>query len=358
MKARIFTCAALLFCCAAGGRADVITLNEGSRIQGQIERLSEGKIRIVTAFAGTLTVDVAMVASIETEEPVVVSMASGDRLVGTVHAMPDNGALMVETQMGGVPVAPESLNALWLPGDKSPEVLAVEAQRDKLAAEFKAKEPKWSVTLEAGSVYRQGNTNTFEARGRAEVKRKSDKDLLRFWAAGEYGEQNKERNVAEVRGGAYYEYLFSKRLFGYGNSELEYDEFENLDLRMQLAFGGGYYWIKKTEHELKTRAGIGYIHETFMDGVTNDRMQMDIGVDYRLDLTPWLQYTHSTTYYPTFESIRDYRLVMDNAFLIPLAQSDIWKLKIGALYEYDPIPPTGVESLDETYYANIVMELK
>ena len=89
-----------------------------------------------------------------------------------------------------------------------------------------------------------------------------------------------------------------------------------------------------------------------------DAAQAELGLDYRVDIVPWLQFLHSTTYYPTFESLRDYRLVSDSAFLIPLGESDMWKLKLGAQYEYDPIPQPGLKRLDQTYYANIVLDLK
>ncbi|MCB9866393.1 MAG: DUF481 domain-containing protein [Phycisphaerales bacterium] len=75
-----------------------------------------------------------------------------------------------------------------------------------------------------------------------------------------------------------------------------------------------------------------------------------------MDLTEWLRFTHSTIWYPTFNSLRDYRLTSDTAFLMPLGTSEIWKFKIGAAYEYDPIPQPGRERLDETYYANILLD--
>ena len=89
--------------------------------------------------------------------------------------------------------------------------------------------------------------------------------------SGEYAENNDVRDTAEVKGGAYYEYLFSKRWFAYGAMDLEYDEFENLDLRFSTTVGVGYYWLKEPDHELKTRGGIGYLHESFMDGFTPGR---------------------------------------------------------------------------------------
>ena len=67
---------------------------------------------------------------------------------------------------------------------------------------------------------------------------------------------------------------------------------------------------------------------------------------------------HGTTYYPPLESIRDYRLVSDTGLIFPIGDSDVWKLKLGAQYEYKSLPIGDAERLDQTYYANILMELK
>jgi putative salt-induced outer membrane protein YdiY len=333
--------------------ADIVTLADGSRLVGSIEQLADGKLKLTTDFAGTLEIDAAKVVAIETDGAVNVGLATGDCLVGPMRPAPAGDGATVETAMGDVPVGMDNVKAIWPKDGKSPEVLAMEA-----AAEAKA--PKWSASLEAGANLTEGNTETLEARGRAELRRTTDVDLLKFYLSGDYGEQNDVRSIAEVKGGAYYEHVLGeqKRWFAYGSTDAEYDEFENLDLRLLISVGGGYYWIREEDHELKTRAGIGYKHESFKNGVVEDDAMLDVGLDYRLDITPWLQLLHATTYYPTLSSLDDYRLVSDTGFLIPLGNSEVWKLKLGALYEYNAIPQPGFERLDQTYYGNIVVELK
>ena len=348
----------LVTTCAMPSLGDVVVLTDGSRLVGAIGRLGEGKLTIETQFAGTLKIDAGLVASMESDQKLVVGMASGDRLVGPIHWSEDTERCMVMTQMGGIPVEMDKIEAVWPQGDKSPEVLAMEEQLAQTQAEYEKKKPKWSATLEAGVDATQGNSDTLEARGRVELRRQSEKDLLKFWVWGDYAEENDKRSVAEVRGGSYYEYLFTERLFAFVSGELEYDEFEELDLRVIASAGPGYYWIKKPEHELKTRVGISYMHESFFDDRINDTAQLEVGLDYRLDIAPWLQFTENAVYYPTFDGIDDYRLVSNSAFVIPLGKSDAWKLKLGALYEYKSQPPPDVERLDQTYYANIVLDLK
>lgn len=330
--------------------ADMVTLADGSRLVGVVERLADGKIVLHTEFAGTLEIDSTKIKTIDTDEPVHVRMNSGDEFVGPVQWAPEAPAGQVQTQHGQMNVQIDEITALWDKDGKSPEVLAMEAQ-------LEAARPKWSFTAEAGLTYQQGNTEQFVARGRVQLDRKTDQDLFTVYLLGEYAEQNKTQTAGEVRGGSIYEYNITERVFWYLRGELEYDEFENLELRAQALTGLGYYFIKKEHHELKGRAGIGIIHETFFDGFDRTDFQAEVGLDYRIDLGEWGQFVSSNTWYPTFESLRDYRLVSDNAYLIPL-KLDNWKLKLGALFEYDPIPRPGFQRLDQTYYANILVEVK
>jgi putative salt-induced outer membrane protein YdiY len=343
---------------AAPAAADVVTLADGSRLVGTIERMADGKLILVTEYAGTLEIDASKIVTIETDQPVNVGTTTGDRLVGKIEWSPDEEKAVVHSEVGTIPVPTDKIEAIWPKDGKSPEALALEEQVAKAKEEAEAAQARWSATFEAGVFYTDGNSEILRASGRAEVRRTTLKDLMKFYVSGEYSEEDKRRSSHEVKGGAYYEYLFTERWYGYGRMELEYDEFEDLDLRFTTAVGAGYYWLKKPEHELKTFAGIGFLHESFRDGTDRNAAQAEVGLDYRLDITPWMRFTNSTVWYPTFESLRDYRLVSDSAFLFPLGDSDVWKLKLGALYEYDPIPQPGFERLDQTYYANIVLEMK
>jgi len=345
------TGAALLVILAAGTiRADVVTLTDGSRLVGTIERLADGKLKLVTEFAGALEIDAAKVASIDTDGKVNVKLTSGDRLVGPIAAEGANRSV-VQTAVGNVNLDMGTMDALWPEGAPSPEDIAAQQEID-------ARVGKWSFTAEAGITDREGNTDRLDAMGRFLLERKSSEDLLQFYLRGQYGEQNGIRNTAEVIGGILYEHNITDRFYWYVRNEGEYDEFENIDLRYTLTTGPGYYWIKEADHELKTWAGLGYLHESYRDGGSRDDCQGEVGVAYFVDLLEWLRFMHTTTWYPTFASLRDYRLVSDTAFLMPLGTSDAWKFKIGAMYQYDAIPQPGNERLDETYYANILLELK
>ncbi len=342
-------CAVLVFSPAALG--DVVTTTDGSRIVGKIVQWADGKVTVETAIAGTLVIDAALVMSIETDEPVNVEFDSGDKLVGTVQ--PGEEGPVIDTALGPMNVSASKVATVWPVGQESPKEIALRAE---LEAEKEALKPKWTATLEAGALFTEGNTDRLEARGRFDLKRTTSEDLLHFFLAADYGEQDDNRTVNEYRGGVMYENEITDRWYWYTRLQLEYDEFEQIDLRTVAAAGVGYYWIRKPEHELKNRAGFGYRHEAYNDGTSNDAAVIDLGLDYRVDVAPWLQFTHSTTYSPDIQDFKDYRLDCDTALVFPF-QNDVLKFKLGMRNEYNSRPQPGLERLDNTYYANLVLEL-
>lgn len=339
--------------------ADVVTLADGSRLIGKIHGMMDGRLTLETQFAGTIEIDAELVQEIHVDEPVNVGMDTGDRLVGSIEWRPELNVAVVQTQLGGIPVEVAHVQAIWPVGGKSPEMLQIEKEREEFEARLEKLRPKWTFTAEVGLTKKNGNTESLEARGGLELKRKTEREELRFYLTGNYAEQDDVRDESEVILGAYYETLIDTRWFAYARSELEYDEFENLELRAHAAGGLGYYWIKEEWHELKNRVGLGIRHESYLDDTPSDTFgQLDLGVDYRLDILEWLRFTYSLTYTPGFDSIGNYRLDSDGAFLIPLAKNDQWKLKFGIRNEYDSRPAPGVKRLDTTYYANIQFNLE
>lgn len=333
--------------------ADAVYTSDGSKLVGKVTQWNGDKLVIETAVAGILEVDGSLIVGVETDEPVVVQFASGDRLIGTVELSDDGKSSVIHAAIGDITVASNQIAAIWQPGADSPEVIAIKQQAEETR---KALTPTWTVALEAGGSRREGNTNTREARGRLDVVRKTKNDLLSFYLSANFAEQDNRRSENEYRGGILYENNFTERSFWFTRLEMEFDEFENLDLRSTAAAGVGHYWIRKPDHMFKTRLGLGYRHEAFNNNITNNEAILDLGYDWRVDVAPWVQFTHSLTYSPNFEQTNDYRLNVDSALLFPFKHDNL-KLKLGIRNEYNSMPQPGIDRLDNMYYINIVLQL-
>jgi len=351
---KVLACLAALASAAPVALADTVVTTDGSRINGKLERMGADGAVIVTEFAGKLTIPFDKVSGVMTDDKVHVAFSSGDRLIGKLAATPDGAGVVVHSEIGDVPVAREKMSAVWPEGADSPEVVTLKAEQTKKLA---AVTPQWSAVLEVGGSRTEGNTDTLDARGRFDVKRKTDVDLLTFYLYGDYSENNKVRTKNEYGGGVRFEAKIRKDLFWYTRLGLEHDEFENLDLRAEVAAGLAQYWVNKPDVELKTSLGAGYRHETYNNGTTNNDALIDLGFDYRRDLRPWVQFTHSTAYSPAWSDFGDYRLTLDTALVFPFEKDDL-KLKVGMRNEYNSRPPRNLDRLDNTYYANIMMKIK
>jgi len=346
---------ALLLTVATASTADTVWTTDGSKLVGNVEQWTEGKLVIATEIAGRLEIDASKITAISTEQPVNVDFTSGDRLVGTLDFSPEQGTLRMNSRLGEINISPAEITALWPAGTESPEMIALKAEMEKAR---EAAKPKWSATLEAGTVITDGNTEKVDARGRFTLERRTHGELLKFTLAGEYSEQDDQRTENEYWGGILYENTFYDHLFWFTRYTMEFDEFEDLDLRATATVGTGYYWLKQPDHEFKTRVGLGYRHESYDTGQTEDDVVVDAGWDYRLNVKPWAQFTHEGTYSPSLEDLADYRLDLDSAFTFPLDDKDLWKFKTGMRNEYSSMPQPGLDRLDNTYYANIVVKLK
>ncbi len=329
--------------------ADEVILKDGSRLVGQFKELNGNKAVLETGFSTPLEIDVAKIQGISSDQPMTVQLASGDRAVGTLNYTPEHGQRVAARTMGQVAIDFENVSAIWAAGQEAPEVVDLRAQLKKM-------QNPWSAKLHLGVDGQSGNTDRVAVNGRAEIHRKTDADRLLIYAQGRSSRENGEDTVKEVLGGISLEVDVDEKWFAFGKTELEFDKFENLDLRARISGGVGYFVTRLPEEEFRLHAGIGFQHESFDSGASDDQAVADLGWDYRKDVAPWLQFTHSTTVFPAFEDIGDFRIVMENAAEIPLDSEHDWKLRLGLRNDYDAMPEPGIKRLDTYYFVNVVME--
>ena len=331
---------AALLACPLAASADEIHLKDGSKLIGTVTRIAGGKVTVKTDFAGDITVDAEKVKGITTAEPLNVQLASGDVAVAKLQYDAAAGTQSVQGDVvGSKPVELKQVTSSWPKGEEDPAVVALRA--------------KWKVRLELGLNGQTGNSEILNFNGGLTIKRETPGDRLTLYGLGRYSRDNGVRSANEIIGGANWEVDLTDRLFWYIKGELEHDEFETLDLRATVTTGLGYFVIREKESDWKIRGGVGYQHESFDNGDTENQAIVDLGWDYRRDFAPLLQYVHSLTVNPSLEDIRDVRVVMTNALEIPLEPSKSWKLRLGIKNQYDAEPEAGVERLDTFYFANV-----
>ena len=311
--------------------ADEVILTDGIRLIGKVQGMEGGKLRLSTDYAGDIQIDASKIQGITTD-------GSLKALVGDGEA---SGAMVHDAETGqeidGVAVDLSQVSAIWAPGDRHPT------------------DPKWTTDVQLGLNGKTGNTERAGFLGRADVHRDTDHNRMLWYGQTRYDEQNKLRTVNEILGGYDIEENLDGKRYWWGNLGLEHDEFEALSFRGTATVGLGRFWIREPGHELKTRFGGGYEHERFFGGNIEDAIVAALGVDYLVEIAPWLLFTHSTDYYSALDDPgEDYRIVSETAAEIPLDSDKAWRLRVGMQNSYNALPPMGIERLDTYFFLNLV----
>lgn len=350
-----------------GARADVIQLNDGSRIVGSVESVQNGQLSVRTQF-GVVSIPAFQVTALDTDDFVVVhddaggsSLSSFTTERGVQEMVTADGArseVDITTISGAfvqaqpaTPVEPVPQDTPPAPTPEDPEP-APEPEDD---GEDEYTGPTWEYRLEFGINGQTGNSEEFTFRGIAEAKRTSDVDRLRLFVRGDFSQTNGEQSDNEVRAGWRYEYDISDRWYLYTSGFVEHDEVEDLNLRVNAVGGLGYFVFKEDDLELTLYGGPGYEYEDFNDGTTNSKAILNLGYGFRWDINESVRFTSGLDYYPSLEDFaNDYRLEAENAIEIPISDDERLKIRGGIRNEYTSLPSAGAERLETRYFLNLV----
>lgn len=119
----------------------------------------------------------------------------------------------------------------------------------------------WEHSVGLGFTLTSGNSDTLLGTANWLSQRKWDKNELRFGADGTYGETDSKRSAQSAHGFGQYNRLFTDRFFGYARLDASHDAIADIDYRVVLSPGVGYYFIKETKTSLSGEVGPGWIFE-------------------------------------------------------------------------------------------------
>ena len=147
----------------------------------------------------------------------------------------------------------------------------------------------WASSVSAGLTLARGNKTVtmFTADFQTQKKTPSDEYHLGLGAA--YGEQNSVETVNNYKAFGQWNHLFTPRFFSYLRTAGLRDSIANLDYRLTLGPGAGYYLIKGTNTTLAVEAGgafelqrLGGEDQTFVTARLAERFEHKINDHARL----------------------------------------------------------------------------
>jgi putative salt-induced outer membrane protein len=115
--------------------------------------------------------------------------------------------------------------------------------------------PAWESSVGLGFTLTHGNSDTLLATGNIQTHKKTFADEINLGADGAYGENDSVQNVNSAHGFSQYNHLFSDRFFGYLRADALHDEIADLQYRITLSPGVGYYFLRQTNTSLAGEFG-------------------------------------------------------------------------------------------------------
>ncbi|MBE0557721.1 MAG: DUF481 domain-containing protein [Proteobacteria bacterium] len=208
-------------------------------------------------------------------------------------------------------------------------------------AEEEKKVKNWSDQAEFSLVDTGGNSKTTTMSLKNEMKYAFNPKLNGLWKLGMfYGENDGETNAESYLTELKVDYLFTERLYSYGNALWLKNTFSGLNPRYSLGAGAGYKFLSGPLHTLVCEAGLGYVIDYYTDDSKHDYLNGRLFGKYTYAFTPKNSFSQSIEYLYDFSRSQNYNLISETALIAGL--TDILSMKVSYTVRYanQPTPAT------------------
>jgi putative salt-induced outer membrane protein len=173
------------------------------------------------------------------------------------------------------------------------------------------KKPTWESSAFAGLTLTRGNSETLLGNVNILTTKKWDHNELSLGADGTYGETklpgatNSAKNAESIHGFGQYNRLFNERLYGLGRVDALHDGIADVEYRVTLSVGVGYYFVKTTNTVLSGEVGPGYVFEK-LGSTEHNYATMRVGEKFTQKLSSHARLWQSAEFLPQIDDFDNY----------------------------------------------------
>jgi len=314
--------------------ADKATLSNGDTLTGQIKKLDNGVLHL-EYFKQTVQIPWQEVTAVESTANLHVLLKDGQTLVGTVR--PTAAGFEVATSAAGVmTVTKEAIQSIRSPEEETVYQAEIERLRNPSLLDL------WSGFLDTGLAVAQGNAETTTLNVSFNAARTSPRDKISVFVTSLYARSDtlgvSLTTANAVRGGFRYDVNVSDKLFAFGFTELDYDEFQGLDLRFVPGGGFGYHWLKTDRSRFDVFGGGSLNREFYRGDLDRTSGELVLGEELFYRFAEAVHLEHKLTFFPNMSNTGEYRVNLDNAFVTKLSKWLSLQLTLSDRLNSDPIP--------------------
>lgn len=339
---------------AALTRADRLVLANGDVVSGRLLSLDTDTCRFEAALLGPVQVSRDDIQALETDQPVPVWFQDAPAAqLARFHLAGDQALVLCDG-----PPQPLQWDTIRRIGDVSDSPHATGEPVDGLPV---TTEPVWHGAFDVGYRGRRGNAERAALQQNLKLTAVQDEWRLAGYLNGRYAEQQVRNRTArtenEVKGGARVSHDIEDGLTAFVATDLERDEFEQLELRSLISSGVGLCWLAEMPWQYETRLSAGVQHESYATGFERRTPVGQLTSELKYRVNAHILVTQQTNWIPDFHRGDAYRLSAQSAAVFYLDPEHRLFIKSGIDHEYNSRPSNDeVERLDTIYFSNFGLE--
>lgn len=211
----------------------------------------------------------------------------------------------------------------------------------------------WEKSAALGLTLTKGNSDTLLFTADVLAARKWTADELNLGASASYGENSSIKNNETLRGFGQWNHLFTDRFYGYLRAEALHDAVADVEYRVTLSPGVGYYFIKTDRTRLSAEAGPGVVFEK--QGAV-EKEYFTARIAQRLDhkLNDKARIWESIEFLPQLDDLNNY--IINAEVGVEAALTKKLSLRVYAQDTYDREPAAGRKQNDIKLVSSIALK--
>ena len=255
--------------------------------------------------------------------------------MGTVSTSGES--LQVQTAESGlVTVSRASVESLRSEAAQAAYKAEIERLRDPSLLDL------WSGNVDGGLSLAQGNAEATNLSTALRTERKTTRDKISIYATSLFARDSttggSKTTANAVRGGTQYDINLNDRLFSFGFIDLEFDEFQDLDLRNVL--GGGLGWrVRNTKQtSFSLLFGGSFNQEFFSGNVTRRAAEVVLGEELSHQLFDCTSLSEKMLFYPNLSESGEFRIQFDTSISTEVGKGFAWHVTCSDRFLSNPLP--------------------
>jgi putative salt-induced outer membrane protein YdiY len=332
--------------CATAALADQVSLKNGDRLTGTIVKSDAKTLLLKTDFAGDVTLQWEAVTSIVSSQTLHLALKDGQTIVGTVTT--DDGKFEIATKDTG-PVAASKDVIVGIRNDAEQKAYddQIERLRHPHLSDF------WSGLLDTGLSLTRGNSESLTYNLSGKAARVTERDKITVYTTAIYTDSTVDHinstTAHAIRGGIRGDLNVSDKLFVFGFTDFEYDQFQDLDLRNVLGGGLGYHVINTKATTFDVFGGGSYDQDFFgavaatattpaTPAITRKTGEIVLGESFNAKVNNRTTITEVFSFYPNGSETGTYRFQFDTTAATKLKSWLAWQVTYSDRYLSNPLP--------------------